>query len=86
MTTTREARTDQLGQALADAIEADMTAAGLTVAGLAERTNIPRATLVRRLAGAGLRAGELEALALALGRRPSEWMLTAEQAVEQAHM
>lgn len=84
--TTGETRAAQLGKALVAAIEADRAAAGLTVAALAERTGIPRGRLARRLSGAGLRAGELEALALALGRRPSEWMVQAEQAVEQPHI
>lgn len=77
---------DRFGQAVAAAIRADMEAAGLPVGVLARRTGIPRARLVHRLAGAGLVTSELEVLALALGRRPSEWLAMAEQAVEQSHI
>lgn len=78
-------RVDRFGRAVVAAIEADMAAAGLSVAALAERTNIPRTTLVRRLAGTSLVTSDLEALALALGRRPSEWLATAEQEVQTSH-
>lgn len=58
---------------------AEMRAANLTVTELSEPSGLSRRKLVRRLAGAPLKASELAALGLVLGRRPSQWFAVAER-------
>jgi len=66
-------------QAITAAVAANMRAANLTVTELSERSGLSRRKLARRLAGAPLKASELAALGLVLGRRPSQWLKVAEQ-------
>lgn len=70
---------DHFSQRIAQAIDADMRAAGMSQRGLAAAANIPVTTLVRRLAGAPFTTDELAHLAEALGRRVSDWVDPAEQ-------
>ncbi len=65
-------------QTVTELVAADMRAANLTVTELSERSGMSRRKLIRRLAGAPLKASELAALGLVLGRRPSEWFRIAE--------
>jgi len=51
----------------------------LTVTELSKRSGLSRRKLARRLAGAPLKASELAALGLVLGRRPSDWFRIVEQ-------
>lgn len=66
-------------QAITAAVTADMRAANLTVTELAQRSGLSRRKMARRMAGAPLKASELAALGLVLGRRPSDWFRIVEQ-------
>lgn len=64
---------------ISELVAADMKSANLSVTELSERSGLSRRKLVRRLAGAPLKASELAALGLVLGRRPSDWFRIVEQ-------
>ncbi len=65
-------------QAIAAAVAADMRSANLTVTELSRNCGLSRRKLARRLAGAPLKASELAALGLVLGRQPSDWFRIVE--------